>query len=317
MVTVMQMVFNELSTSKNELPLSEISDLISTFVKTYSEVLKTQSGMHRSIATPINFNDLELAPGYYLAQWRNAPTVDKDEKMRFLGICERQTITTPSFGDTLYVQHTGDVGTGLQIAYEKSSPLISFRSNADWEKHSIQCEVYDIESEKEYEISLKNLFSVESVKEHSEWVKERIQEEYAGIDTPAAFLSQYQKLFPSLCFHRDALDQMRTQINPVNVLTIVEKLLILERYFSNWDGGKFDRSVFPPRFVSPESEESLKRFKKQHTYVWEGHELLVSYHVRYTGGDIPGRIYIFPDHETRKCIVCSLDTKLPTVNDPK
>lgn len=313
----MQMVFNELSTSNNEVSLGEINCLISTFVKTYSEVLKTQSGIHRSIATPINFNDLELAPGYYLAQWRNAPTVDKDEKMRFLGICERQTITTPSFSDTLYVQHAGDVGSGLQIAYEKNSPLISFRSNADWEKHSIQCELYDIESEEESRISLNNLSSVETVKENSEWIKGRIEEEYASVDTPTAFLSQYQKLFPSLCFHRDALDQMRTQINPVNVSTIVEKLLVLEKYFSNWDGGKFDRSVFPPRFVSPESEETLKRFKKEHTFVWSGRELLVSYHIRYTGGNIPGRIFVYPDHETRKCIVCSLDTKLPTVNDPK
>lgn len=313
----MQMVFNELSTSNNEVSLVEINCLISTFVKTYSEVLKTQSGIHRSIATPINFNDLELAPGYYLAQWRNAPTVDKDEKMRFLGICERQTITTPSFSDTLYVQHAGDVGSGIQIAYEKNSPLISFRSNADWEKHSIQCELYDIESEEESRISLNNLSSVETVKENSEWIKGRIEEEYASVDTPTAFLSQYQKLFPSLCFHRDALDQMRTQINPVNVSTIVEKLLVLEKYFSNWDGGKFDRSVFPPRFVSPESEETLKRFKKEHTFVWSGRELLVSYHIRYTGGNIPGRIFVYPDHETRKCIVCSLDTKLPTVNDPK
>ena len=86
MVTIMQVVFNELSTSKKHLSVVDVNQLVSVFVKTYTKVINTHPGIHRSIATPINLNDLELSPGYYLAQWRNDPTVDREEKRRFLGL---------------------------------------------------------------------------------------------------------------------------------------------------------------------------------------------------------------------------------------
>lgn len=317
MVTIMQVVFNELSTSSKHLSIVEVNQLISAFVKTYTKVINTHPGIHRSIATPINLNDLELSPGYYLAQWRNDPTIDREEKRRFLGLCDRQTTTTPGLEDLLYVQFGDYVGMGLQIAYEQNSPVISFQSEDYWKHHEIGCTVCDLENEEESEISLINLASEESVIVHREWIEKTIQHEYAGVKTSAEFLAQYEILFPSLRFHRNALAQMKNQIRAVNIPTIVEKLLELEKYFSTWDGGKFDRTVFPPRFVSPESEETLTQFEDEHTFEWEGHRVLVSFHVRYTGGDIPGRIYIYPDHETKKCIIFSMNTKLPTVSDPK
>ena len=317
MVKVMQLVFNELSTSNKRLSVGEVNQLVSAFVKTYTKVINTHPGIHRSIATPVNFNDLELSPGYYLAQWRNNPTIDREEKRRFLGLCDRQNITSPGLEDLLYVQFGANLGLGLQIAYEKSSPVVSFQSEEHWMKHKIRCTVCDVENEEESETWLINLATADSVNVHNEWIEETIKHEYAEMKTSAEFLAQYENLFPSLCFHHNALAQMKSQIRPVNIPTIVEKLLVLEKYFSTWDGGRFDRSVFPPRFVSPESEETLTRFKDEHTYMWEGRSFLVSYHVRYTGGHIPGRIYIYPDHDTKKCIVFSLDTKLPTVSDPK
>ena len=317
MVTIMDIVFNELSTASKNLSVVEVNQLVSEFVKTYTKVINTYSGVRRSIATPINFNDLELSPGYYLAQWRNDPTIDREEKRRFLGLCDRQTTTAPSLEDLLYVQCGNCVGMGLQIAYEKNSPVISFQSEDYWMRHTIQCTVCDLENEEESEISVINFASEESINVHNEWIEDTIKHEYAGINTSTEFLAQYETLFPSLCFHRNALAQMRNQIRPVNIPTIVEKLLELEKYFSTWDGGKFDRSVFPPRFVSAESEATLTKFKDAHTFEWKGRRILVSFHVRYTGGNIPGRIYIDPDYETKKCIIFSMDTKLPTVSDPK
>ncbi len=313
----MEMVFNEMSVSEEQLSTLDANKMFSSFLHTYSDALRTNLGLSRSITTPIDFNALEISSGYYIAQWRNSTLVDKDDKRRFLGICERQNISTPSTEDYQYIQHSDIIGKGFQIAYEKSRPLLSIPSTDTWKQHIIECLLYDVENEEEKEIVLKNIYCDESLKTHNEWIISETKKEYLKIRTPDEFLHSIPLLFPSLVFHHNALAQIKNQVNPVNIPTIVEKLLELEKYFAVWDGSKFERSVFPPRFISPESDETLSRFKTEHTFVWDGTQIVVSYHVRYTGGDIPGRIYIYPQHNQKKCLVCSLYTKLPTVSEPK
>lgn len=313
----MEMVFNEISVVRENLTTLDANNLFSSFLQTYSKAVASDLGISRSIITAIDFNALEISSGYYVAAWRNSPTVDKDDKMRLLGICERQNISVPSTEDYQFVQYDDSVGKGLQMAYENQNSLISIPSSDNWKQNVIQATLYDVENNEENQILLKNIYSDESLDVHNDWLKSEKSKEYSKIRTPDTFLSNISTLFPSLVFHRNALAQIKNQINPVNIPTILEKLLILEKYFSDWDGGKFERSAFPRRFISPESDETLSRFKAEHTFEWEGSSVLVSYHVRYTGGDIPGRIYIYPQHEQKKCLICSLYTKLPTVNDPK
>lgn len=313
----MEMVFNEISVSKESLTTFDANTLFSFFLQIYSKAVASDLGISRSIMTPIDFNDLEISAGYYVAAWRNSPTVDRDDKRRFLGICERQNISIPSTEDYQFVQYDDFDGKGLQIAYENQSPLISIPSSENWKQNVIQASLYDVENNEEKQILLKNIYCEESLDVHKDWLQSEANKEHSRIRTPDAFLSNISTLFPSLVFHRNALAQIKSQVNTVNIPTILEKLFILEKYFSDWDGGKFECSAFPPRFVSPESGETLSRFKTEHTFEWEDSSVLVSYHVRYTGGDIPGRIYIYPQHDQKKCLICSLHTKLPTVNDPK
>lgn len=313
----MEMVFNEMSVSKESLTSLDANTLFSFFLQTYSKAVGSDLGISRSIITPVDFNALEISAGYYVAAWRNSPTVDRDDKRRLLGICERQNISIPSTEDYQFVQYDDIIGKGFQMSHENQSPLLSIPSSENWKQNVIQCSLYDVENDKESQIALKNLYCDESLNTHKDWLKSEAKKEHSKIRTPDSFLSNIPTLFPSLVFHRNALAQIKGQVNPVNIPTILEKLLVLEKYFSNWDGGKFERSAFPPRFVSPESDETLSRFKIEHTFEWGNSSILVSYHIRYTGGDIPGRIYIYPQHDQKKCLVCSLHTKLPTVSDPK
>jgi len=55
-------------------------------------------------------------------------------------------------------------------------------------------------------------------------------------------------------------------------------------------------------------------YEKEHTFSYEGGEILVSFHLRYTG-NIAGRIYFHPDPKIRKGVICSLTSILPTVSD--
>ncbi len=75
-------------------------------------------------------------------------------------------------------------------------------------------------------------------------------------------------------------------------------------------------NILFPSLVTPQSKETLKRFKKQHTFSFPDEQIIVSYHMRYTG-NIPGRIYFHPAGWLKKAYVCSLTTKLPTVSEPK
>jgi len=313
----MELVFNEISISTKEVSTSENQRIMSEFLRTYTEAKKTAPYLSREMVTPVDLNCVELSPGYYLAKWRNSKDTDRDDVRRFLGICQQQRIATPGNEDTLFVHHNGTQGIGLQIAYEMDNPLISFSTAECWKQPIVESILCDVETNQEESISEINLYSDESVSVHSVWLNSRAECEITHIKTADEFLGQYQVLFPSLDFHPNALSQIQNQVSRVNIPTIISKLRVLEKYFSTWDGQKFDRSVFPPRFLSPESEKTLTDFKKQHTYEWNGESILVSYHVRYTGGNIPGRIYIYPDHNTKRCVVVSLYEKLPTVSDPK
>ena len=313
----MELVFNELSLSTEQIPEFASVALMSSFLRTYSEIVSSNPCFSRSIVTPVDLNTVELSSGYYTAQWRNSKYVDRDEKRRFLGLLERQILAIPDTEDYQCVSLQNHSGNGLLIAYEKQQPLISIPSTDEWKTHKMNCTLFSLESGTEKSICLINFFCSESISVHQSWIKDEIEKEQYSIGTAEAFIEKKGSLFPSLVFIKNAIDQIKDQIQPVNIPTIVEKLMILENYFRTWDGKVFDLSAFPPRFVSPESPVTLDRYKAEHTFMIDGIPQLVSFHVRYTGGSIPGRIYIYPDHVQKKCFICSMHTKLPTVSDPK
>lgn len=313
----MQLTFNELSLSKEVYRKQEVNCIVSEFLKTYSALQTAYPGFARTVCTPIDLNSIELVPGYYIAEWRNSKEVDRDDVRRFLSICQRQNLTTPNYNDNMLVECQGNTGDGIQIAFEQDFPIISFAFSDIWKNSKISCKMHDLEKDEENTIELINFFNSARILENLEWMKLRLEKGLDAIKTPTDFFANYKSLYPSLCFHDNALKQMENQVNPVNIPTIVERLMILEQYFSTWDGGKFERDAFPNRLISPESTKTLTDYEAQHTYEWNGKDILVSYHIRYTGGDIPGRIYFYPDSSTKKAIVCSLNSKLPTVSDPK
>jgi hypothetical protein len=90
---------------------------------------------------------------------------------------------------------------------------------------------------------------------------------------------------------------------------------LLNEYFSNWDGKIFDRNKIPN--VDPETPETLNRFKDEHTFTTpDGRSLIFKWHIRFTGGSYPGRIFFYPDQKTNKCFIGHIGGKLPTGNYP-
>lgn len=281
----MQLTFNELSVSHDEISEIDAREIMTKFLANYTLLHRIFPDFSRKIITSTSFNNVELAPRFYLAQWRNLKTVDPDEKRKFLELCEHEELIATNDED-FFIQYGNHAGKGFLIAYENQYPTISFLTSDVWRQSFLQCELFDVE-EGEKDVTIVNISDENTIEENQDWICQRIEEDRIAIKNASEFLDNYESVFSALVFHKTALTQMRTQIQNINVPTIVEKLYKLEAYFSKWDGGTFDKAAFPRRFVSPESEATLSRYKQEHTFEWNGSGILVSWHVRYTGGNNP------------------------------
>ena len=310
----MQMILNELSLCTGEVHQSVAVRVLEQFINTYSKAVKGDNGFERTILTSVDLNSLELTKGYFVSQWRNN-TQDKDMLRRFVNMCDRQEVLEFNQDEAELTCEKGN-GKGLLAAYENESFCISFVYEPYWDMFQIPCHYYSLKEDQTFSVSVHNLSNEAQLEEHSSQISEIREREISGINTPQQLLERLDELFPSLIFHPVALNQLEGQVQACHVGTLCNKLMSLERYFSKWDGERFEEEAFPSRSVSPQTKETLKRFKKEHTFEFAGKQVLVSYHMRYTG-NIPGRIYFHPANKLKKAYICSLTTKLPTASEPK
>lgn len=312
----MKLIFNELSLNPELVDIYSARDSIERFILTYNEAIKEKHGFEREITSSIDFNSLVVANDYPISKWRNDPEVDRDLIRRYIGICEKQNLEE-IFDDEIEVSsRSGVVGKGLLCAYENTGVCISFTNDNYWKNFKIDCKMYSLVDDETSDICILNISEKSQLSEHNDELQKLRKIEIDLINTPEQLLDKLDSLFPSLVFNQVAIEQLRHTVEIRHVSTICNKLLELEKYFSSWIGGAFDESAFPTKSVSPQSMETLKRFRTQHTFEFDEKEIIVSYHMRYTG-KIPGRIYFYPDTEIKKGLICSLTTKLPTVNEPK
>lgn len=310
----MQMIFNELSLCEGAVHQGEAVRILERFIDTYSEAVKSANGFGRTILTSIDLNTIELTKGFYVSQWRNS-TQDRDMCRRFANMCDRQEVLEFNQDEAELTCEKGS-GKGLLAAYENEAFCISFAFDPFWGEFEIPCEYYSLEEIQTFSVNVYNLSDQTQFKNYIDKICSVKEKEISGINTPQQLLEHLDELFPSLIFHQTALNQLEGQVQTCHVGALCNKLMNLERYFSNWNGERFDEDAFPSKSVSPQSKETLTRFKKQHTFEFPEEQVLVSYHMRYTG-NIPGRIYFHPAYNLKKAYICSLTTKLPSVSYPK
>jgi len=313
----MNLVFNEISVSQSAVDQHTVNVALDTFMSVYVELQRQSSNISRSVIVPFDINFLQIAPNYTVAQWRNS-RIDKDVKMCFLGFCEHMHIEKPSVEDFLCYTSREDQGEGVQLAIEINAPLLSFSFQDYWRSPQISCQICESLSGNITSEKLLNFSTNDNLAENGEWIKSQSKKVLQEIRTSEQLLSRLSEVYPSLEFIENALKQITHDLKPRMIPNVTQKLSELEAYFFNWDGGEFRMDAFPKRTISPESNQTLERFKDEHSFLYNGRKTLVSLHMRYTNETgIPGRIYFYPDHDTKKCAIFSLITKLPTVNDPK
>lgn len=312
----MHLVFNELSLCSISNDKDIGGTIFEKFLKTYSSAIKENVGFSRDIITAIDLNSIEISEGYFVSEWRNQRNVDKDLQMLFKRMCDRQRVESVNDNDSEITCDKGS-GKGLLIAYQNDMTIISLDNDAYWSSYYIKCEYYNLELDESAAVVLRNICSISNINNNMADILQRKKSSIISCATPNELFERVESMFPSLIFHKVALDQIKYQLEKQHVSVVCKKLMELEQYFVKWDGKVFEEGAFPNRSVSPESKETLREFRKEHTFEFEDNiKVLVSYHIRYTG-NIPGRIYFYPDNELKKARICSLTTKLPTVKYPK
>ena len=311
----MHLVFNELSQLDILDNKADGCRIFEDFLKTYSKAVSSDIGFARGIITTFDLNNIEISSGYYAAEWRNSKGIDRDLQTRYKRLCDLQELRTYSDSDS-ELTYKGKVSVGLHIAYQEDLTAISIRNSSYWNDYYLKCEYYVLDLDETFQVNLRNICSSQTIDDNIDDILDRKQAYANSCSTSQEMLDKLDELFPSLVFHKVAIDQIKNQIEKQHIPIIIRKLQQLESYFSDWNGEFFDQSSFPNRNVSPQSVETLKRFKDDHTFVFDDEKIIVSYHMRYSG-NIPGRIYFYPDKKIKKARICSLTTKLPTVTNPK
>ncbi len=305
----MQLIFNELSLN-DMLCVEDGINYFHIFLNTYSKAVK--AGFDRTVLTYIDLNAIQIAKNYYTFQWRNGK-VDRDMLRRYQGLCDRQYICNENYLD-YDVQVNERSGKGIIYAFLHDEVLFSMCSQEVFRSFKIEAQYFSVENEQEKKIEILNISCVEDVDYNLEMWIARKKIEYEEDVEIGEFLDKLQEYYPTLEFGKVARNQLENEIEQQHYKTIRLKLYELERVFSKWDGGQVLETMFQSK-MTPESTETLKRFKDEHTFLVGDKTVLASYHIRYTG-KLAGRIYFYPDRESKKCYICSLTTKLPTVSEP-
>lgn len=307
----MQLVFNELSLNETANKQTGIQNF-HKFLMVYHKAVA--AGFERAIQTYNDLNTVPIAENYYSSQWRNT---EKDREMirRYQGLCDRQLICQTDDDWAHEIKVNGKSGKGVLYAYLHDEILISICGKRIFERFSVKAEYCSVDKEEETEVCVLNISKEADITDNLKVWEKRKQSEYMANIGRDEFMAKLPQFYPSLVFGDVALRQLKNEIEHQHFRTVRMKLFELENVFANWSGEKITSDMFRSK-MTPESPETLKRFQEEHTFRVEGKEVIANYHIRYTG-NIQGRIYFSPNKEDKKCYICSLTTKLPTVTSPK
>lgn len=193
--------------------------------------------------------------------------------------------------------------------------MLSIRGQKIFEKLKVEGSYFSVDNAQTTDVNILNISCTNDIEDNLELWKTRKKIEYEEDVDIDEFITKLPEYYPNLKFGKVAVNQLRCDIEHQHFKTVRMKLYELENVFNEWNGERISGDMFQSK-MTPESSETLKRYKEEHTFDVENQMVVASYHIRYTG-NIAGRIYFYPDKVTRKCYICSLTTKLPTVSDPK
>ena len=177
----LEMVLNELSLKTPAADEQTARQLMSEFISTVRQA--TTTGVKRVLRTANDINNIELAPGYPVARWRNDRVVDIEERRFFRTL----TAKAPFWADVAEaiksdfnlsdVCYQGEEARGLCFALVSDAFPVSLNSDNRWDCSRLELAVTRFEDDELIDAypEIVHASRRKHVQEHADWIKHRIQ----------------------------------------------------------------------------------------------------------------------------------------------
>ncbi|KAF2777818.1 hypothetical protein [Streptomyces sp. OM5714] len=278
--------FNEKSCT-SQITQDEARRAMHDFINVCRSTWKIYQGT--TLVSEVRLDDVEIAPGYYLQQWRNEPR-NRDAWQFMRRTLQRKAPLAgvlpkpPDDQDSEY-RHDGTLVLGLAAAHLMNSPAVSLPTATCWDAPWLKV-AYEILDEDDYlqDIAdVRHMASDTHVTKHEEWIRDTAA---STVTTGAELWAQRETLFPHLQFV-PGVEQHLRDLAVASLPSVRQELLRLNTAAESWRPGESEPSWVAK--VVPESETRIKQGLCTFTDM-DGSRQLFSLHCRFNPR--PGRIHL-------------------------
>lgn len=292
--------FNELSLQPLAPDQAEARQRVARFIDVLRALKKTKSGKSLLLRLPEPIDQIPLADGYWFAQWRNDPEVDRDLRREWLALqtnspvlsnLEESHAVQPRIAATYYYREKATAGLGA--AHLLDGIAVGFCAEDCWDLANIELierSLHDDGSETDKQVTVKHASKVIHVSAHEAWLKEF----FPSVRDGRTLWEKRKELFPILQFCLRTEKQI-CDLDAGHPLLgqIIQKLRGLQRYAATWKIGHFDTESIGFK-VTPESMQTLQMYPDEHTFLCpDEQKRLFSWHARLTPD--AWRLFLYPE----------------------
>ncbi|MFG2984432.1 hypothetical protein ACGFYQ_24775 [Streptomyces sp. NPDC048258] len=271
------MFFNERSCVSNATQ-DEARQAMLDFITVCQAVWRIHRGT--TLVSEVRLDDVEIAPGYYLQQWRNEPG-NHDAWQFMRKTLQRKApisgvLPKPPEDQESEYRHEGDPVLGLAAAHLMNMLAVSLptgpRWTAPWLK--VDYEILDEDGLTAGIADVRHASENEHVQEHEGWIRTTAA---AAPSSGAQVWEERDTLFPHLQFV-PGVEQNLRELPGVAVANVRAELLRLNAAAENWKPGQSEPTWAVK--VVPESDTRINLGLCNFTDL-DGVKRLFSLHVRY------------------------------------
>lgn len=302
----LELVLNELSLQPSAPSLYAAQQGMERLVRTV--IAAARHGASRAIRTHIDLNDVVLAAGYTVRQWRNDPAIDREMQRLFRSLISKAPylVDLPQQEDAALMMdcfHDEQAAVGFKVAHMLDTIALSIFTDPRWDVPHVTIVIRALNEAGEIQPDLAAMVlhasDPQHVQTHEPWIAGRLRPEVAS----GADLWSYRTiLYPDLEFCDAVEDHLQALKSGDERLAQVQRLLSsLNDYSRRWSAGRFDASQLLGT-PSPETDMALKVFGNERTFTCpDGMRRIFSWHQKLMGFN--WRIHFFPDEERKQITV--------------
>lgn len=263
------------------------------------------------------FDEFKFNSAYKLSDWMNDYRIDKSQ-LRFLiltltktpFLTKQEIIETDIYSLSCKIQ--GVEAKGLLAAYILNGIALSVKLTNKWNDPIQNAVLEKINSEGDIQstkIEIRNVSENIHLSTHDDYFKNAV---FTELNTYSDLWNQKETFFSKLQFC-ESIKKDLGALEKAQFIQVRNKLYELDYYMKNSYNGTFDENSISGK-ITPESEQTLKRFSKERTFLCpDSVERVFSWHMRAT----PGAIRLYFEIVSDVMYIGYIGKKLPTVKNPK